>query len=46
MHSPAAGRAGAELLENDNRFITLDLNVFRFDRLLPGGNPIQEKGII
>lgn len=46
QHSPASGRAAAELLENSNKFVTLDLNVFRFDRFLRGGSPIYEKGIV
>jgi FAD-dependent oxidoreductase domain-containing protein 1 len=46
QHSPAAGRAAAELLENSNEFLTLDLNKFRFDRFLDGGSPIYEKGIV
>jgi glycine/D-amino acid oxidase-like deaminating enzyme len=45
QHSPAAGRAAAELIDHDNRFQTLDLNVFRFDRFLEGGTPVYEKGI-
>jgi FAD-dependent oxidoreductase domain-containing protein 1 len=45
QHSPAAGRAAAELIENGNRFSTLDLNVFRFDRLMEGGIPVLEQGI-
>jgi FAD-dependent oxidoreductase domain-containing protein 1 len=46
QHSPAAGRAGAELIDYGNEFETLNLDVFRFDRLLDGGRgPVQEKGI-
>eukprot|EP00536_Pseudo-nitzschia_multiseries_P006774 jgi/Psemu1/255657/estExt_Genewise1Plus.C_1480029 len=46
QHSPAAGRAGAELIENGNRFVTLNLDIFRFDRILDGGRgPVLEKGI-
>jgi len=46
QHSPAAGRAGAELIDHHNRFQTLNLDVFRFDRLLDGGRgPVHEKGI-
>jgi FAD-dependent oxidoreductase domain-containing protein 1 len=45
QHSPAAGRAAAELIDNNNRFSTLDLNIFRFDRLMEGGVPVLEKGI-
>lgn len=46
QHSPAAGRAAAELIDNDNRFETLNLDVFRFGRLLEGGSgPVLEKGI-
>jgi FAD-dependent oxidoreductase domain-containing protein 1 len=46
QHSPAAGRAAAELLENSNEFVTLDLNIFRFDRFLEGGSPVFEKEIV
>lgn len=46
QHSPAAGRAAAELLENENKFRTLDLKAFRFDRFMEGGTPIYEKGIV
>ena len=46
MQSPAAGRAGAELIDRSNRFETLNLDIFRFDRLLQGGRgPVLEKGI-
>lgn len=46
QHSPAAGRAAAELIDYDNRFESLNLDVFRFDRLLKGGRgPVLEKGI-
>mmetsp|Transcript_7670 Transcript_7670/g.18787 ORF Transcript_7670/g.18787 Transcript_7670/m.18787 type:complete len:519 (+) Transcript_7670:134-1690(+) len=46
QHSPAAGRAAAELIGNGNRFETLNLDIFRFDRLLEGGRgPVLEKGI-
>lgn len=45
-HSPAAGRAEAELFDHGNKFETLNLNAFRFDRLLDGGRgPVHEKGI-
>jgi FAD-dependent oxidoreductase domain-containing protein 1 len=46
QHSPAAGRAAAELIDNNNQFQTLDLNIFRFDRFIDGGRgPVYEKGI-
>ena len=45
QHSMAAGRAIAELIDNENRFVTLDLNIFRFGRLMEGGIPVLEKGI-
>ena len=32
QHCFAAGRAGSELIDHENRYQTLDLNVFRFDR--------------
>jgi len=46
MQSPAAGKAVAELLDNEGKFLTLDLSIFSFDRLLPGGTPVLEDGII
>lgn len=46
MQSPAAGRAVAELIEHDGKFQTLDLSIFSFDRLLPGGTPVREDGIV
>jgi glycine/D-amino acid oxidase-like deaminating enzyme len=45
QHSPAAGRAAAELIDNHNRYSTINLDIFRFDRLLQGGVPVLEKGI-
>lgn len=46
QHSPAAGRAGAELIDYANRFVSLNLDVFRFDRFMEGGRgPVLEKGI-
>jgi glycine/D-amino acid oxidase-like deaminating enzyme len=46
QHSPAAGRAGAELIDHGNRFETLNLDIFRFDRLLDEGRgPVLERGI-
>jgi FAD-dependent oxidoreductase domain-containing protein 1 len=44
MHSPASGRAAAELLEH-GRFTTLDLRIFSFDRFLTG-SPVFERGIV
>eukprot|EP00980_Cylindrotheca_fusiformis_P011041 scaffold2535_cov126-Cylindrotheca_fusiformis.AAC.3 len=41
QHSPATGRAAAELLDH-GRFTTLDLGLFSFDRLLPGGSPERQ----
>jgi len=49
QHSPAAGRAAAELLENDGKFKTLDLSVIGFERLLDGGkngSSVFEQGIV
>jgi FAD-dependent oxidoreductase domain-containing protein 1 len=45
QHSPAAGRAAAELIDNGGRYETLNLDAFRFDRLMEGGDPLYEKGI-
>ena len=57
QHSPAVGQAGPELIDHGNRFITLNLDVFRFNRLLLEGgsnrssrrselrDPVYEKGI-
>lgn len=46
QHSPAAGRAAAELIYHDNQFESLNLDVFRYDRLVDGGRgPVLEKGI-
>eukprot|EP00934_Nitzschia_sp_Nitz4_P001206 Nitzschia sp. Nitz4//scaffold80_size88189//50391//51524//NITZ4_005090-RA/size88189-processed-gene-0.74-mRNA-1//-1//CDS//3329558639//1206//frame0 len=44
QHSPAAGRAAAELLEW-NRFITLDLTLFSPDRFIEEA-PVWEEGIV
>lgn len=46
QQSPAAGRAGAELISHDNKFQSLDLNRFRFDRMMENGQPVYELGII
>jgi FAD-dependent oxidoreductase domain-containing protein 1 len=46
QHSPAAGRAAAELIDYSNRFQTLDLTTFRFDRCLEGGTLVYEKEIV
>jgi FAD-dependent oxidoreductase domain-containing protein 1 len=43
--SPAAGRAGAELLEH-GRFQTLDLGIFGFDRCMGLAPPVLELGIV
>lgn len=45
MQSPAAGRAVSELLLNNNRFQTLDLSRFSFDRVATN-QPLYEIGII
>lgn len=42
--SPAAGRAGAELL-HEGRFSTIDLNIFGFERLVTG-EYVHEEGIV
>ncbi|KAL1515151.1 hypothetical protein AB1Y20_004212 [Prymnesium parvum] len=44
QHSPAAGRAVAELIDH-GRFVTLDLEVFSFDRIARG-ELIYEPGIV
>jgi glycine/D-amino acid oxidase-like deaminating enzyme len=46
QHSMAAGRAVAELIEHDNHFVSLDLNIFRFDRIQNQQRRILEKGIV
>mmetsp|Transcript_28160 Transcript_28160/g.77407 ORF Transcript_28160/g.77407 Transcript_28160/m.77407 type:complete len:445 (+) Transcript_28160:185-1519(+) len=45
QHSPASGRAAAELLDH-GRFVTLDLSIFNFERVLDGGEPVLELGIV
>jgi FAD-dependent oxidoreductase domain-containing protein 1 len=45
QHSPAAGRAAGELIDHSNKFQTLNLDAFRFDRFKEGGIPLYEKGI-
>ena len=45
QQSPAAGRAAAELIEL-GRFDTLDLSIFDPARMLPGGRPVFEQGIV
>jgi FAD-dependent oxidoreductase domain-containing protein 1 len=44
QHSPAAGLAAAELIDDENNFMTIDLNVFRFDRIIDD-KPVFERGI-
>ena len=44
QHSPAAGRAVAELLM-EGRFVSLDLRRFGFDRVLDN-RPVFEMGIV
>ena len=52
QHSPAAGRAAAELLlcrsssSGGTTFHTLDLNVFSYDRILGHGSALLERGIV
>jgi len=46
MQSPAAGRAAAELLDNEGTFQTLDLSIFGFERFMEGGTPVFEEGIV
>ncbi len=45
QHSPAAGRAVAELLSCNGQFETLDLQVFSFDRFIEN-RPLFEAGIV
>jgi FAD-dependent oxidoreductase domain-containing protein 1 len=45
QQAPAAGRAVAELLTNDNQFKTLDLSRFSFERVVDE-RPIFETGIV
>ncbi len=45
QHSPAAGRAVAELLSCDGHFETLDLRVFSFDRFIEN-RLLFEEGIV
>ncbi len=45
QHSPAAGRAVAELLSCNGQFETLDLRVFSFDRFIEN-QPLFEAGIV
>ena len=45
QQSPASGRAVAELISCGNKFETLDLNIFRFDRCLEN-RPVLEAGIV
>eukprot|EP00522_Entomoneis_paludosa_P014921 CAMPEP_0172454042 /NCGR_PEP_ID=MMETSP1065-20121228/11148_1 /TAXON_ID=265537 /ORGANISM="Amphiprora paludosa, Strain CCMP125" /LENGTH=55 /DNA_ID=CAMNT_0013206303 /DNA_START=1 /DNA_END=168 /DNA_ORIENTATION=+ len=45
QHSPASGRAAAELLDH-GKFTTLDLSLFNFERVLDGGEPVLELGIV
>jgi glycine/D-amino acid oxidase-like deaminating enzyme len=44
QHAPAVGRAIAELLVH-GRFVTLDLSVFAYDRLLTGRRVVEENVI-
>jgi len=50
QHSPAAGRAAAELLLRSSRsgrfHHTLDLNIFSYDRILGHGSALLERGIV
>jgi len=45
QHSPAAGRAAAELLV-EKRFQTLDLSIFGYDRCRGLAEPVLEVGIV
>jgi len=45
QHSPAAGRAAAELITCDGRFATLDLSIFGFGRCCEN-RPVFEQGIV
>lgn len=45
QHSPASGRAAAEMLDY-GKFTTLDLSIFNFERVLDGGKPVLEYGIV
>jgi FAD-dependent oxidoreductase domain-containing protein 1 len=45
QQSPAAGRAVAELLTNNNRYKTIDLKRFSFERIV-NKSPIFETGIV
>jgi glycine/D-amino acid oxidase-like deaminating enzyme len=44
QHSPAAGRAAAELIDDENKFQSLNLDIFRFDRIIDN-KPVFERGI-
>lgn len=44
QQSPAAGRAAAELLDQ-GRFVSLDLSLFSFERIVQG-RPVYEEGIV
>ena len=46
QQAPATGRAGAELLDNNGHFQTLDLSIFGFNRFMEGGKPVLEAGIV
>ena len=45
QHSPAAGRAVAEIISNNGKFDTIDLRRFSFERVL-NGKGIHEDGIV
>mmetsp|Transcript_17859 Transcript_17859/g.38595 ORF Transcript_17859/g.38595 Transcript_17859/m.38595 type:complete len:397 (+) Transcript_17859:386-1576(+) len=45
QHSPAAGRAVAELISSGGRFATLDLSIFLFERCWQN-RPVFEAGIV
>lgn len=45
QQSPAAGRAAAELLLYQNKFQTLDLQKFSFERIVDN-KPVYETGIV
>ena len=45
QHSPAAGRAAAEMITYGGRFATLDLSIFGFGRCCEN-RPVFEQGIV
>lgn len=45
QQSPASGRAVAEMVSCDGKFVTLDLSIFAFDRCYEN-RPVFEQGIV